>query len=199
TYYHLHNQGIGKENLFRNHDNYGYFADKFFQYVSPVAATYAYCLMPNHFHFLVRTRSENDIKNLTGLEDLSGLSSKNLSFFISKQFSNFFNAYAKAFNKVFERSGKLFKNNMELNEIGNMKYLKQLIAYIHYNPVKHGFVEEPGDWKYSSWGEYAVKTGIEVERGLGLGLFSGQENFRSYHLDFKTKNLFKEIDFLISS
>ena len=89
NYYHIYNHAVGKEKLFIKDDNYFFFLKKYSQYILPVADTFAYCLMPNHFHFAIRVR------NQTGFENLSGL--------ISQQFSNLFNSYAKAFNKQHSR------------------------------------------------------------------------------------------------
>ena len=52
--YHLYNHANGEESLFREDDNYRYFLHKYVEHISPIAETYAYCLMPNHFHFFVR-------------------------------------------------------------------------------------------------------------------------------------------------
>jgi len=68
--YHIYNCANGTENLFREERNYHFFLEKYFKYAHPIAETFAYCLMPNHFHIMVRIRSEED---LTGFENLSGL------------------------------------------------------------------------------------------------------------------------------
>jgi len=105
--YHIYNHANGNENLFREDENYGYFLQRYWEFIDPIAEIYAYCLMPNHFHLMVKIRREDEIseyfklsKNLIDVEDLSGL--------ISKQFSNLFNAYSKAFNKKYSRRGSLF-------------------------------------------------------------------------------------------
>ena len=70
-YYHVYNRGINGEDLFREERNYRYFLEKYAQYIEPVAETYAYCLLGNHFHLLVRIRDvEREV--LTGLQNLSG-------------------------------------------------------------------------------------------------------------------------------
>ena len=59
-YYHVYNRGNNKEDLFRSSDNYHYFLQKWKTYISPHTSTLAYCLMPNHFHFLVQIPAIND-------------------------------------------------------------------------------------------------------------------------------------------
>lgn len=56
NFYHIYNRGINSCNLFRKPDNYEHFLELYDKYISPVADTYAWVLMPNHFHLLVRVR-----------------------------------------------------------------------------------------------------------------------------------------------
>ena len=64
NFYHIFNHAVGKENLFKNHYNYIFFLSKFDKYISPIAKTFCYCLMPNHFHVLIQIRPENGIREL---------------------------------------------------------------------------------------------------------------------------------------
>src|SRR5690606_4868816 len=106
--YHIWTHASGSENLFRSDENYRYFLEKYAYYLYPVAETFAYCLMPNHLHLMVRFRSlealKNLQKNLQGLQNLEGLDMA-VERFLSRQFSNLFNAYTKAYNKMYDRSG----------------------------------------------------------------------------------------------
>tara|TARA_B100000780_G_scaffold277901_1_gene249783 strand:+ start:1962 stop:2723 length:762 start_codon:yes stop_codon:yes gene_type:complete len=108
--YHIYNRANGNERLFLDAENYRFFLEKYQLYISPIAQTYCYCIMPNHFHFLVKIKSEKELlKALPKFQTLEELEAKskfqilkinpNLSGLLSKQFSNFFNAYSKAFNK----------------------------------------------------------------------------------------------------
>lgn len=60
-YYHIYNHANGDENLFRKEENYSFFLRKHLQHISPIAETIAWCLMPNHFHFLIKIKSEEEI------------------------------------------------------------------------------------------------------------------------------------------
>jgi hypothetical protein len=81
TTYHIYNRANGNGKLFLSPENYRYFLEKYILYISPIADTFCYCLMPNHFHFLIRIREEQILADyfqqsgsaLTGLETLSGL------------------------------------------------------------------------------------------------------------------------------
>ena len=70
AYYHIYNRGINRENVFREERNYRYFLELYAKHIEPVAETYAYCLLKNHFHVLVRTREAADP---SGLQDPKGL------------------------------------------------------------------------------------------------------------------------------
>jgi putative transposase len=89
-------RGNNGETIFTEERNYEYFLKLFEKHISPIADTFAYCLMPNHFHFLIRIKSDlPGFGNLEGLKPLYG------------HFFNFFNAYTKAFNKAYNRTGSL--------------------------------------------------------------------------------------------
>jgi putative transposase len=162
--YHIYNRANGSELLFLSDDNYRYFLEKFNQYIHPVADTFCYCLMPNHFHFLVRIKQEREIveiienwrfqstKTLQGFQTLEGFSKHQiLSKFISQQFSHFLNGYTQAFNKQNNRRGSLFIRPFKRKRIDSETYLRKVIHYIHYNPLEARLAVKPQDWKYSSY------------------------------------------------
>ncbi|MBI2120388.1 MAG: transposase [Parcubacteria group bacterium] len=145
-----------------------------------IVAIGAYCLMPNHFHLLVR-------------ETMSG----GISAFMGKLLT----AYSAYFNKKYQRTGALFESTFRAQHVDNDNYLKYLFAYIHLNPVK---LTEP-DWKekgivnikavsrklseyhYSSYDEY---IGAEREESAILSkevfpeYFIKQTNFQDFVRDW---------------
>ena len=149
TYYHIFNHANGDEDLFREPENYRYFLQQYHRHIDRIADTYSYCLMPNHFHLLVRIKPKEAITtHLQGFQNLEGVAASNL---LSKQFSNFFNGYSKAFNNKYDRKGSLFLKNFKKKAISDREYLAAAILYIHLNPVKHGFRKHPKDWESSSY------------------------------------------------
>lgn len=124
NYYHIYTRGNNKENLFRQKDNYKYFLSLWQKHLTPIAYTQAYCLMPNHIHFCIKVRH---------FEDLSE-KFQNGSRLLSQPISNCFNAYTKAFNKRFSRTGSLFQRPYQRKLVDSELYLLQLIVYIHTNP-----------------------------------------------------------------
>lgn len=165
--YHIYNHSNGNESLFRFDENFFYFLQKFDDYISLVAVTFAYCLMPNHFHFLVKIKDEKSI--IDGAFQKFGTFGKlSIQQFISKQFSNFFSSYSQSYNKVYSRRGSLFTPNFKKNLIDNNTYLMNVLNYIHMNPVLHGFVKNPYDWKFSSYNAYFSNKETKISCRLVL-------------------------------
>jgi REP element-mobilizing transposase RayT len=169
-YCHIYSRGNNRENLFLEERNYPYFLKLYAKHIEPVAHTYAYCLLRNHLHFLVR------IKDLTGLEDLSGLSRGP-----SQAFSNLFNAYAKAFNRAYNRTGALFQRPFGRVEVTSDAHFVQLVTYIHQNPQRHGFVTTFRDWPYSSYHTLLVAKPTRLKRDEVLAWFGGVDNLVAVH------------------
>lgn len=178
NFYHIYNHAVGSENLFKKHDNFIFFLNKFDKYMSPIAKTFCYCLMPNHFHILIQIREENTIRIL------SKQFSEEFDFhkFIMQQLSNFLNSYAKSFNKQNNRKGALFLDFTRRKEIKDQFYFSKLINYIHQNPVHHGFCKLAGEWDYSSYNSLiAVHKNSKLERDAVFDWFGGIEEFIAFH------------------
>ena len=151
--YHIYNRGVNGETIFPEKRNYEYFINLYVKHIQPVADTYAFCLLRNHFHLLVEVK-----ENLTGLQDLSGLKSA------SQSFSNLFNAYAKAINKGYGRTGPLFERPFRRIPVTESKYFARLLVYIHQNPQRHGLIDDYRHWPYSSYGIFMGEQTTFVKR-----------------------------------
>jgi len=171
-YYHIYNRGINGEDLFKDDKNYPYFLQLYEKHISPVAETYAWCLLKNHFHLLVQIRehAHDTGKNYNGETG----SHQNPS----KAFSNLFNAYAKAINKAYNRTGGLFETPFRRIRIDNEGYFRYMVYYIHHNPVKHGFCESLVEYPWSSYlSVITVGTGNKKV----VGWFNGLNEFIRFH------------------
>ena len=133
TIYHIYNRGVNGETIFREKRNYDYFFSLYARHIQAVADTYAFCLLPNHFHLLI------EVKNLSVLSNLKPA---------SQAFSNFFNAYAKTINKTYQRTGPLFERPFKRIPIVNSDYFARLLIYIHRNPQHHGIIDDFRLWPY---------------------------------------------------
>ncbi len=134
NFYHIYNRGNNRQLIFFERDNYIYFIRLVRKYlIANSVDIVAYCLMPNHYHFLVYLRDET-------LSDAMKLLSL---------------AYTKAINKRFDRSGVLFQGRFQSIHVAETDYLIHLSRYIHLNPVKAKLVQQPEEWEFSSYSEYA--------------------------------------------
>ena len=178
NYYHIYNRANGREKLFVNDDNYKFFLKQYLFYISPIAHTLAYCLMPNHFHFVVKIKEETELLPLTGFGTLSGIKVSNK---LSQQFSHLFNSYTQAFNKQQGRSGSLFSRAFNRKKITSDDYLKHSINYIHQNPISHHYVSDLEKWNYSSYLSIINNKATKLEKQEVLDLFHDKQNFIDYH------------------
>ena len=142
----------------------------------PVADTYAYCLLKNHFHFLLRikTAEEQLAQTFKVSKTLKVLDP-------TQQFSNFFNSYTKAVNKVYDRTGSLFENRFGRILIDSERYLAYLVAYIHRNPQKHGFTDDFRTYYYSSYRAVRHQKSSRVNTKQVLEWFGNYDCFDHYH------------------
>lgn len=110
-YYHVFNHAAGKEQLFLTADNYRYFLHLFSKHIGPVGDIFCYCLLPNHVHFFIATKTEQTIEDYGKTrEGTKARPASSKPVYVLQQFSNFFNADTKAFNKQQGRIGKCFSN-----------------------------------------------------------------------------------------
>lgn len=208
-YYHIYNRGINSSNLFEENTNYEHFLRLYEKYINPIADTFAWCLMKNHFHFLVRIKDEKEIGFYKKFN--SDRSNDSVRFQITtdlseceapdrvrtpnptKHFSHLFNSYTKYFNKLNNRTGTLFERPFNRILIENESYLKYLVYYIHHNPVKHGFVDDMIEYPWSSYLTVISPKNSHLKRHEVIDWFDDLENFKYFHreehnLD-KIKNL----------
>lgn len=128
--YHIYNRGVSKRKIFKAEEDY-----KFFIYrIARCKKKYtlemiSYCLMPNHFHLLLRSPYKEE----------------NISLFMkSLQLS-----YACYFNRKHKHSGHVFEGSYKNKEINSQVYLARIIDYIAMNPVRKNLVLSPEQWPYS--------------------------------------------------
>ena len=176
-FYHVYNRTVGKELLFATDENFRFFLQQYTKYTQPYVETWAYCLLPDHFHFLIRIKENEDSKlnSEVGIDHL----------FISRQFRKFFQSYVMAFNKQESRHGTLLCTPFKRIEVGSDEYLKRLIYYIHANPQKHGYVPDFRIWKWSSYMAMNSNANTLLQRAAVLELFDGPASFLKEHEEFR--------------
>ena len=185
-FYHIYNHGVADRDLFREQDNYEYFLKLYDKYITPVAETFAWVLMKNHFHLLVRIKEE-EVSNLipdrvrNPVRDRVSNPVRDKPTNPSLQFSKLFNSYAQAFNKRFGLHGPLFERPFKRKRIESDHYLKEVILYIHNNPVHHGFCNHPVEYSWSSYLAIISVKPTNLKRNQVIGWFDCKANFVSMH------------------
>jgi REP element-mobilizing transposase RayT len=176
-FYQIVNRGINGEQLFKQLRNYSYFLSKYVHYIQPIADTYAYVLMGNHFHFLIRTKTEAQVRIAINRPDWS------IQAIYSHQFSKFFNCYAQSINKQEHRTGALLEESFRRIPIYTESYLLHMVYYIHFNPEKHKFVRNFELYPNSSYpifiGNGSSPVPLQIEEVLTW--FGGIQGFLKYH------------------
>ena len=194
SYCHIYNRGINSCDLFDNEQNYELFLRKYFEYIESVAETFAWCLMKNHFHLLVKILPENEIKFIKTKENEPRSFNEKKKYNPTKQFSHVFNSYTKNYNVQNNRTGGLFETPFRRIKIEDDSYLKNLIYYIHHNPVKHGFTDEMYDYPWSSYLSIISVNPSKLKSEKIIGLFNSKSEFIEFHKNKYDDEEFKLLD-----
>ena len=161
-FYHIYNRGNNRQVIFFEPDNYRYFLRGVHRYLTPVLDILAYCLMPTHYHLLVRVKAKS-----SEVSETSELSVAAASTAVSRAMQRLSISYTKAINKRFGRVGSLFQGAFQAKAVTTDAHLRHLCVYIHANPAKHGLVADPADWPYSNYLEWiGARNGRLVDRAF---------------------------------
>lgn len=164
-YYHIFNRGANRNKIFFEKDNYEYLLKKVKYYKREYEfSIIAYCLLPNHYHFLFRQEGDKPL---------------------NIPIAYLFNSYTKAINKRRKRTGTLFEGPFKSIEVEDVSYLKELCRYIHRNAVDDGLVEKIEDWEFSNYLEWVGKrNGSLVDLKFREKYFKDAKNYESFVNDY---------------
>lgn len=199
SYYHIYNRGNNRSDIFLENEDYLHFLDLYAIYIESIANTFAWCLMKNHFHVLVRIKEKEEIGYLDASkfksDDLhlkwktyfpeipdSNFTRKPLAI---KQFQHLFSAYSKWFNRRHKRTGAVFENTFERKLVNHQKYFQNMVLYIHQNPIKHGFVEHILDYPWTSYRTVLSDKLTNLKREAVINSFKNEAHFISLHHHFQ--------------
>jgi len=195
-YYHIYNRGVNKKRIFLDKRDYvrGLNLARFYNFVDyPVRFSkflllakdqrmeiwkrleksskkmvdiISYCLMPNHYHFLLKQNTDNAI---------------------SKYMANFQNSYAKYFNIKYEQIGHLFQGRFKSKLIEDEETLLHISRYIHLNPYSSALVKNTKDvcnYPWSSLKEYLNSNNFDFcKKEVVLSSFKNQKKYEDFVLD----------------
>lgn len=165
AYYHIYNRGAARQAIFRAETNYLFVLRRMKQIAADnQIAVIAYCLMPNHYHWLVRQDGDRP----------AGLLPQHV-----------FNSYTKAYNKMYQRSGTLFEARFKTKPVDNDEYLLHLCRYIHANPVKDQIVTDLAKWPYSNYHEWVGKRdGTLIDKAFVAAHFPDRSHYATFVQDY---------------
>ena len=126
-----------------------------------------YCIMPDHYHLIIKTVMDNDQ--------------------IIKYFSTVENAYAKYFNKKTDRHGHLWSESFKSVMVNSEEQFLYLTKYVHLNPVKAMLVDKPGKWQHSSFNDYVNPSVLNGLEDLSITDCEEYEKFVSAHREYEKK------------
>jgi len=159
--YHIYNRGNNGQQIFFSSDNYYYFLKKLQKELLPHCNVLAYCLMPNHFHLMVKIK---------GIESNSTISrSLNVAIGILLR------SYTRAIQRQQNIKGSLFQQKTKAKRLkggtnDTINYPAICLHYIHQNPLRAGSVDRLQDWEFSSYAMYAgiIEGFCNVEAGFSI-------------------------------
>jgi putative transposase len=135
--YRVFNRGCARERIFASDGNYVFLLRRAKSLLADVPLTVvAYCLMPNHYHFLLRPEEDG---------------------VLSRFAQRLLNSYTQAFNRQQARSGTLFEGRAKTVLVDTDEYVLHLCRYIHLNPVQAGLAAHPGAWRHSNYLECTAR------------------------------------------
>lgn len=170
--YHVMQRGDGKQILFEDYEDYCYFLKKLRSIKKEVSfELLAYCLMPNHVHFLIKT-SKDDLSSI--LHRIS-------------------TSYAWYYNHKYNHVGHVFQGRFRSEAVNDDKYIHACVRYIHNNPVAAG-ISSREEYKWSSYSEY-IMDGDLADIDFFLSLIGGKEAFINYSKsNDKGQDIFIDVD-----
>lgn len=199
--FHVYNRTNNKEPLFKTDENRLYFLRQYAKYLQPFLDTFCWCLLPNHFHFLVRVKSAEEIKvylnGLTGQQEVTPFQKRSpllkpveklfltdkasMEELIELEWKRFFTSYSMAFNKQHNRKGNLFHRPFKRVEVEKESHFTQAIVYIHANALRHKLCKDFTKYPWSSWPTMLSTSPTNLCRQEVLKWFGGLQPFIEAH------------------
>ena len=182
-FYHVFNRAVGDEKAFITNDNYLYFLRLIKKHIIPIADVYAYTLLPNHYHLLLRIKDDKTIAAY--YEALKGkpidVLKMGYSDVVLQCFSNQLNAYTKAFNNKYNRKGNIFMPNFKRSLAESESDITSFIFYVNKNAVHHGLTEKIGEWAYDSYKSILSSQSTALARDKVISWFGNRDAFIKFH------------------
>ncbi|MCX6277746.1 MAG: transposase [Bacteroidetes bacterium] len=159
-YYHIYNRAKNGDPLFENEEAFRFFMKLYKSHIAPIAETYAYCLLHDHLHLLIRIK-----------DDAEG------SLF--KPFAILFNSYTSGYNRHNGKEGRIFKFKLKRIEIRSLPNFREMIRYVNQNPWRHGVTDHPGSYRFSSFRSTITNGPTIIAKDKIMRQFGSSENLEA--------------------
>ena len=196
--YHIYNKAASNLVLFKDDNDYLFFLAKYFEYFTNYFDTFAYCLIPNHFHLLIRMKTKEEF--ITSIEKENTKSSIKfindeipINNFISDQFRRFLSSIANKYNKKYQHEGSVFVKKLKKVKVSTDGSIQRLLCYIHHNPIHHGLVYDYSQWEYSSYNSYFNNIKYNISKEMILHWLGDISVFEKIHENFKIENSYNDL------
>lgn len=167
TYIHIVNHAIDGRELFYDPGDYKTYLTFLKERMSDEFSVIAYCLMPNHFHFLIRQNAYAPISAL---------------------FEQPHKRYARYYNNKYDCRGRIFRGKLANKYVMEDNYLVAACAYIHANPLQANLVSLPEDWEYSNFREFmGIRHGTLFSKQFVDDWIGNREDYRNKVVDTARK------------
>lgn len=175
--YHIYNRGNQKQIIFFNDENYLFFLKKMRKELTPYCDILSYCLMPNHFHWLVRIKSNYSSDDFESSDELNHPLSKGIAVLLR--------SYTRAIQKQENFTGSLFQQKTKSKDIIDERQLLTCASYIYQNPIRAKLVSKMESWQFSSFKDYCgIRNGNLCNRNLFYELTGINPKIDFYNLSY---------------
>ncbi len=189
-FYHIVCKSIDGLPLFHDIKDYSIFLERFKKFNHGFLDIWAYCLLLNHAHFIIKVKSAASIESYisellpeqrtkTMISFLADTNNESLTdAVIERQMNSFLVSYANYINNKYNRKGGIFQKPFKRIQISSDGHLQQAIVYVHANAQKHGIVNDFKTYGYSSYNE-AINNYTDSKSVIDF--FGGVEKYMQVH------------------
>jgi putative transposase len=193
NYYHIVFKAVDEIRLFKQARDHNIFLERFNFFTADFIDTWAYCMLNNHVHFIVKVKSKEEIiKNVLAIVDEKRtlsmqkfLTNSNEEIFldemIERQMNRFMVSYVNLYKRNYNHHGGMFQSPFKRLAIHDESYLQQAIIYVHANTVKHNLPYNFKDYECCSYKKIVSSNETDVTYKAVIEFFGGKEKFELLH------------------
>lgn len=192
NHYHILFRSIDGIPLFKTEKEHLFFLEKWKRFTDPVFETWAYSLLDNHAHFIIKVKQQEEaIQTLSALtedaktkairEFLEKKDASLIGSIIERQINSFMVSFTNTYNNIIERKGGLFQQPFRRSLIASDAHIQQAIVYAHANAQKHKLVKDFKMHRFNSYQAVLDRNETFINVATVINFFGGIGKFISIH------------------